>query len=405
MTACIPGQLALSYQLLWNKRRQVDNVLLRLTPCAGNPSVQSITDLIDPRWAGARQPPLLRTDSTALLAEILDGLAPNTAQILVTETQLQDPALSHRVVRAAQRGVQLLWHGNPGERLKPAWAISFGASFKTLSADQALTCLRSARHTRTAGAAIPSPVHAGDLCDSVASRALAQHCLDQQDAATLLGWPTDDVLYSLRHRRIGPDRRVIVHLLGAIDADAPTDVIESLLAQDPLLAYRFLRYVNSAGVGLRRDIDALRLGLMVLGQSSLKTWLQGQRNSAGDEPDLQPMRRSIWLRSQLMRELLDAGEADALKRELTLCGLLSNIDALLDEPMSNALHGLPLPPRVSAALLHQSGPYWPYLDLALALEMPPDRDLPALCQRHGFELQAVNRALLKVLGDACVRHT
>lgn len=404
MTVCLPGEVSLTYQLLWNKRRQIDNMLLWLVPIAATPDAQTIASLINPLLANARQPPLLRTDSVALLAELLDGLPPEAGQIVVTDAQLHEPALGQRVVRAAQRGVRLVWQGEPGTRAKPAWALSFSASLRTLSSDQALTCLRSARHRNDTGAGVVSPVQAGDLCDAVASRALAQHCLDQQDAAALLGWPADDVLFSLRHSRIGPDRQLLAQLLKAIDADAPADALESLLSQDPLLAYRFLRYANSAGVGLRRDIDALRQGMMVLGLSSLKSWLQTQRHTATNESDLQPVRRAVVLRAHFMRELLDAGQAEGLKRELFLCGLLSNIDGLLGESMAGALHGLPLPQRVGAALLQQSGPYWPYLQIAVALETPLSADLPTLCQQHGLGLQAVNQALLRTLGSINPSH-
>ena len=98
-----------------------------------------------------------------------------------------------------------------------------------------------------------------------------------------------------------------------------------------------------------------------------------------------------------MERLLDAGEEDDLRREVYLCGLLSQIDLLLGEPLAVALQSLPLPERVSAALLEHSGPYSPYLDVARALESPRTRATHALCNTLEIGMEDLNRALLRTL--------
>jgi c-di-GMP-related signal transduction protein len=135
----------------------------------------------------------------------------------------------------------------------------------------------------------------------------------------------------------------------------------------------------------------------VLGLSRVKSWLLEQMPHAASDLNLQPVRTAMVLRAQFMAELLDAGEGEALKRELYLCGLLSQIDLLLGEPMPSALHAIPLPERVNAAILGQSGPYWPYLEIATALETPHTASTRALCTKNGFDEDDVNRALLRML--------
>jgi c-di-GMP-related signal transduction protein len=103
------------------------------------------------------------------------------------------------------------------------------------------------------------------------------------------------------------------------------------------------------------------------------------------------------LRARIMAELLDAGEGDALKRELYLCGLLSQIDLLLAEPLVSAFKGIPLPARVTAALLGRDGPYWPYLELATALESTSGQSPRTLCQHFELDAEDVNFALLRSL--------
>ena len=91
---------------------------------------------------------------------------------------------------------------------------------------------------------------------------------------------------------------------------------------------------------------------------------------------------------------------DELRRELYLCGLLSQIDLILGEPLPAALQRLPLSGRVNQALLSQSGPYAPYLALATALESSDTPAIQALCEAHGLASGEVNRVLLRTLCTA-----
>jgi c-di-GMP-related signal transduction protein len=215
----------------------------------------------------------------------------------------------------------------------------------------------------------------------------------------LLGWPMEDVLYGYRQARIQPGHQAINTLISSIDSDASMAEIEHHLSQEPLLAYRLLRYLNSAGLGLTREIDSLRQGLMVLGLSRTKTWLQDLLSNASHDPNLRPVRTAMVLRASFMAELLDAGESDALQRELYLCGLLSQIDLLLGESMAVALRTVPLPGRIKDAIVTQTGPYWPFLDVAMSLETPHPQATLARCAQHSFDLEEVNLALLHTLAE------
>jgi c-di-GMP-related signal transduction protein len=188
-------------------------------------------------------------------------------------------------------------------------------------------------------------------------------------------------------------------VLQAIEADASMDQVEQQLGQDPVLVYRFLRYVNSAGLGFDRAIDSLRQGLMVLGLSHTANWLRELLPQASQDQDLEPIRQSLALRARFMALLLDAGESDALRRELSLCGLLSHIDWLQGESMANALRSLPLPVRITEALLSQEGPYWPFLAIASAMENPYPTPPKDLCAQHSFDLEEVNLTLLRSLAE------
>lgn len=402
MAAGVLHDVSLGYQLLWNAQRQLAGVELTLAARPGNSlNAGHLLTTLSELW-GPQAPALwLRTPSASLLVNLLDLTPPALAQVQVQADMLNDPAIAQRVQRAQQRGMQLVWRGESGQTLMPAFAACFGQGIVNLTTDDALMALRVSRQLHTSnkqpGLHAASPVRAGQIYDGVASRALAAHCLDEQAATALLGWPVDDVLFSHRQARVQPGQQTIRRLIKAIEAEASMDDLERLLGDEPLLAYHFLRYTNSAGLGLRHEIDALRQGLLVLGLSRTRTWLLEQLPHAAQDLNLQPVRQSMVLRACFMAELLDAGESEALKRELYLCGLLSQIDLLLGEPMGSALRAIHLPSRVKEALLSQSGPYWPYLDLAMGVEAPFLETTRARCSQHGFDPEDVNLALLRTL--------
>ena len=126
--------------------------------------------------------------------------------------------------------------------------------------------------------------------------------------------------------------RSSLKLLKAIEAEQSLEVFEDILSEDPLLAYRFMVYTNSASLGLRTGIDSLRRGLVMMGYGSIKRWLSDQLPHASTEASLHPVREASVLRARLTEHLLESGVQNDLRREVYLCGLFSQLDELLREP-------------------------------------------------------------------------
>jgi len=401
MAQTVLGNISLGYQLLWNQLRQPAAVRLFIDADADVPvDAQHLLAALRELWPEQAPVLLLEIHSPALLHGVLEHGSAGDPWVQVPEAWLVDPVLAQRVHQAHLRGLKLVWQGEPGQRPGPAIGERFHKNIINLTADEALLGLRASLHKHRDGESEPplkSPVAAGQIYEAVASRALAEHCLDQQGAWALAGWPVEDVLHNYRQQLIQPSQTAIVRLVEAIEADVSLDAIELILSEEPVLAYGFLRYVNSAGLGLRSEVESIRRGLMVLGYSVLKAWLLEQLPHAASDLNLQPIRTALVTRAHLMERLLDAGEEDNLRREVYLCSLLSQIDVLLGEPLATSLERLPLPERINAALLQHNGPYAPYLEIAAALESPTTRATHTLCNAHEIGIGDVNRALLRTL--------
>lgn len=406
MSTTALGQVTLGYQLIWNALRQVKGVQLFIAANDAQPvdTPMLLQDLAQV-WPNEAPQLLLAPTSTELLGELLTHASSKGPWIEVHDTHLHHPRVIERVFKAHQRGVKLVWRGEPGSWRNTALAACFARPIVTLTPEEALTALRASlrRHNGESSGStrhLTSPVVPGYLYECVASRALLEHCLDEQEVWGVVGWPVEDVLHGYRHQQMQPSQRAIAAMVQAIQSDELVEHIEQMLSEEPTLTYRFLRYANSAAVGLRADIESVRHGLMVLGMSKLRAWLLTQLPRGSSDLNLQPPRTAMVLRASLMEQLMDAGESENLRREVYLCGLMSQIDLVLGEPLTQALGRLPLSTRISSAILDQRGPYLPYLDVATALESLPGAPTRALCQRHHMALEGVNLALLRTLGNA-----
>ena len=408
MTHTVLGSVSLGYQLLWGQLRALRGVQLFVgiedtTPVDSEHFLSALDEL----WSAQAPTLLLSIQSVRLLSDILDKAPETCPWIEINDALLRDPAMAARVHQAHQRGLKLIWRGEPGTRPHVALAPCFLRHMVSLTTAESLTGLRvSLRKHNGADPSqanrVSSPVLPNQIYESIASWVLTEHCLDQQGAWAVSGWPIEDVLHGYRHQRIQPGQRAVVALIEAIDADDSVEHIEQILCEEPILAYRFMRYANSAGLSLRTEIESIRHGLLVLGFSLIRSWLLEQLPHADSDLNLQPVRVGMVMRAHLMAHLLDAGDSDDLRREVYLCGLLSQIDLMLGEPLSTALARLQLSERITSAILQRAGPYMPYLDVATALESPQTHTTRALCDSHQLNNEAVNQALLRTLSQ--VRH-
>ena len=406
MSASVLGHLTLGYQWIWSRQREIAAVQIFVQADAGAAvDAAHLLDLLAQNWSGNSPQLILTVASNELLVDLLHQARSEGPWLTVHDQQFEDAKVSGGVDTARRRGLSLLWRAEPGARVPVEARNHFARSMVTLSAGEALLALHAARHggPGDSGGAPPwthNPVVPDQIYESLGSSALVDYCLDRHAAWGIAGWPVDDVAHGYRGRSIEPHQPSLLRLIEAVDADASMEVIEQRLTREPLLVYRFLRFANSAAFTLRNPIDSLRHALMILGLGTFRNWLMEQLTTACTDPNLQPVRHGMVVRAQLMEQLLDAGDEDALRREIVLTGLLSQIDLLVDEPLNLAMQRLPVAERVLSAVVSNRGPYAPFLQLAAALEYPGMRAVSELCALHDVDLAHVNRTLLRVLAQS-----
>lgn len=166
-------------------------------------------------------------------------------------------------------------------------------------------------------------------------------------------------------RTISPNRLGVIQLLASLqNPDADIGDIEKIISTDVGLSYKVLRYLNSALYSLPRKIESIRHAIVYVGLPTIKNWFSLVALSKID--DKPPELVATALVRARMCELL--ATKDKSREMFFTVGLLSVLDAMLDQPMAPIMRQLPLAVEIKTALLNHTGPAGETLACVLAYE-------------------------------------
>lgn len=220
-------------------------------------------------------------------------------------------------------------------------------------------------------------------------------------AVGVLGWPIEDELQAgCAARAGGPDIGVVTELMRRVDREEPVDKLEAVLKNDPQLAFRLIRYLNSAAFGLAVEVSSFQHALMMLGYKKLKRWLALLLASSSKDPQMKPAMFAAVRRGLVMEELVRHMGDEEMRGEVFICGVFSLLDLMLGQGFAQLFESVQVPERVHQALVDGSGPYQPYLRLVKAMEQGVRSDIREAADAAFLGLEEINAALLRALAVA-----
>lgn len=199
---------------------------------------------------------------------------------------------------------------------------------------------------------------------------------------------------------VRPAQANILQLINLVRKQASTSEIEEVLKRDPTLSFNLLRFINSAGFGMRSEVTSFKHAVMLLGLNRLFKWaaLLLTTSNAGDLPPA--VGTTAVARGRLMEllatELLQPEECD----NAFVVGVFSLLDTMLGLSMETALATVSLPESVTQALLHRAGPLAPFLELTVACETGDDEAFGRCATQLGLDNNQVNWAHVQALAWA-----
>jgi EAL and modified HD-GYP domain-containing signal transduction protein len=161
-----------------------------------------------------------------------------------------------------------------------------------------------------------------------------------------------------------------LRLLACLDKpDADFMELAQIVEADAALTYRLLVFLNSASFGMRRKVDSIKQAIVLAGWAPLNKWLKFILIA-----DLSPSPRHQELcyyaaqRADFLKRVAKTAGLERLVPTLSLLGLLSYIEAILEMPPAQALASVPVADVILHALCGKKSPLSPWLALVQAME-------------------------------------
>ncbi|MCV2423323.1 EAL and HDOD domain-containing protein [Paucibacter sp. DJ2R-2] len=386
----ILGAIALGYTPLIDRQRMVGATRLTVVPLRPDAPLEAAELLaaVAEVWPAGGGQVILNVINEGLLTALLGSELSANVLIEVPAFMACDAAHAELLLTLKKRGTGLLLKGRPAAAVPAELLPCFKQAVLDLDDEN--------RPSDVAMPALPRYVaglrSAADI-DAAFGRG----------ATGVIGWPMQgpyEPPANAPRTDIQADLQVIVELMSRVDQDEDIERLEQTLKRDPSLAFKLLRYLNSAAFGLPVEVSSFRHAIMLLGYPRLKRWLALLLTTASKDHSMRPIMFAALRRGLLMEELAKSMSDSELRDEMFICGLFSLLDHMLKQPFTKLLQSIPMPERVRQALVDGSGPYQPYLELVHAIENESVYDFRSAAEQLMLSAEEINQCVLRALSKA-----
>ena len=390
----ILGQVALGYSPFIDRNRSVSATRLTVFPLRPDAvlDVSQLLHAVGDVWPASGGRVSLNIVSESLLQDLLQAQPSTNLMIEVPAFMAADPANIGSLKRLVANNNTLLIKGRPVTELPRDVLPCFKYSIIDV-ADE--------RRIGDAATAPPGVTRSIEHVQSGVRTMVEMEAAFGRGAHAVLGWPIDDVVTTTAARSgkpvAQPDLQVIVELIHRVDNEEPIDRLESTLRRDPSLAFKLLRYINSPAFGLRVEISSFSHAIMMLGYQRLKRWLALLLATASKDVNQKPIMFAAVRRGLLMEELVRGSADETLRNEVFICGVFSLLDRMFQQPFKQLLGSIPVPQGVYQALVENTGPYQPYIEMVRAVESESLFDFRDAAEKLMMSVSEINRAQLRAL--------
>lgn len=173
----------------------------------------------------------------------------------------------------------------------------------------------------------------------------------------------------IRRRSLDAQQRSYLQLLQQLhQPQLDVDELERILKHDPALSFKLLKYLNSASFALRHRISSLRQAVTLLGPAMLRRWASLLVMSCLGEGKPHELLVTSLVRASLCESLAQHAGLRARQNDLFLLGMVSIMDAMMDQPIADVLADMPLAPEIVQTLIGNKTAFSDVLGAVTALE-------------------------------------
>jgi len=169
------------------------------------------------------------------------------------------------------------------------------------------------------------------------------------------------------HSKVSDRQSGMLPVLARLNSSCETfDELEKIVRSDADLCFRMMRYLDSSSIGLDREIESLRHGLVLLGFGGVRRLITLLvLKSVPGTPNQRLV--SSLVRAGMCQTIAEKVSPE-LKEAAYTTGLFSQLDSILQQPMEDLMRSLPLNAEIRDAVLSQDGTLGQILQTTIAYE-------------------------------------
>lgn len=153
----------------------------------------------------------------------------------------------------------------------------------------------------------------------------------------------------------------------AYSLDVDFDELAEIVKSDVALSYKLLRYINSAAMGVRQEVDSVTRALTLLGVDQIRRWVGLATVSGLVDPRPRELAVLCATRARFCEHLGERLRVASSHNAFSL-GMFSLLPAMLGRTMAESLADVSVSDDVAAALHGASSPLRDLLDACIAYE-------------------------------------
>ena len=186
----------------------------------------------------------------------------------------------------------------------------------------------------------------------------------------------------LKSKEVPASQLNLLQLLAEVNKKSTTvKQLQDIFSRDVGMAYKLLRFINSAYFFLEKNIESVSHAIVYLGEKGMKRFvvlLIISEIATSKPPEL--LRLSV-VRARFCELLAEESQLWDDSGEIFLLGLFSMLDALLDTAMDQVMARLPLAGEIKEALISGSGTLYPFLEAVSSYERAEEQQCLSSLQK------------------------
>lgn len=172
--------------------------------------------------------------------------------------------------------------------------------------------------------------------------------------------------------------------------------MEDLIKSDVGLAYKFLKFINSAYFNFIQEVSSIKNAVALVGRHELRKWLSVISISEMNMKIGHEHANNIIIRAR-MCELIAEKKIHNSENMAFMLGLFSDIHLLVNKPLDESIALLPISIEVKDALFGNDNIYRDILDLVIAYENMDEKTIESVASKIDIDSDLIGQIYLEAI--------